>query len=253
MVKTSGGLGGGLAGGANAASSWTERSWVGFDTETTGVSPLRDRVVTAAVAIREGGARPTRGDHGRQWLANPGVPIPTGAAKIHGVTTRDAERHGRPPAQVLEEVNAALAATVLRGGCLVVFNAGFDLPLLEAESTRHQVQPLSHRLGGTVAPVVDPLVLDRALVERRRGKRTLTDLVAAYGVTLPKDTHRADVDATLTLDLLAAMVDAYPSLNSMSAMELHRFQARAHAKWAESFERFLRSVGRSDHISRTWF
>lgn len=217
------------------------------------MSPHRDRVVTAAVVVRKAGARSTPGDRERQWLANPGVPIPANAARIHGVTTSHARRYGKPPAQVLEEVNTALVTTMNQGGCLVVFNAGFDLPLLEAESTRHKVRPLSQRLGGAIAPVVDPLVLDRALVERRRGKRTLTDLVAAYGVALPKDTHRADVDATLTLDLLAAMVDAYPSLSSMSAMELHRFQARSHAKWAGNFESFLRSVGRSDHISRTWF
>lgn len=234
--------------------SWVTKPWIGFDTETTGVSPTRDRLVTAAVVVRrKGAAGNDRTDEEKSWLANPGVPIPAGAARIHGITTAVARKRGRRITEVLEEVNADLASHMNRGGMLVVFNAGFDLPLLQAESARHRVEELSSRLGGPVAPVVDPLVLDRALVKYRRGKRTLADLTAAYGVPLPKNTHTADVDATLTLNLLAAMVKEHAQLRAMTSAQLHQFQTESHAKWAEDFERYLRSINRPANINRHWF
>ena len=40
------------------------------------------------------------------WLANPGIPIPDGAAAIHGVTTERAVAEGRPAADGFAELLA---------------------------------------------------------------------------------------------------------------------------------------------------
>ena len=32
--------------------TWTSDPWLGFDTETTGTSPFKDRLVTAALVLR---------------------------------------------------------------------------------------------------------------------------------------------------------------------------------------------------------
>lgn len=146
-----------------------------------------------------------------------------------------------------------MADHLRQGRPLVVFNAGFDLPLLAAESARHGVAPLAERLPDGVVPVVDPLVLDRALVTFRRGKRRLADLLPAYGVRVPANTHQAEVDAQLTLSLLAALLAEHPTLRDMAVSEVHEFQKVQHAQWAESLERYLRSRGRTTAISRTWF
>ncbi len=233
--------------------SWINNPWVGFDTETTGVSTKKDRLVTAAAVTRRKGAVANQPDTHHTWLADPGVPIPPAATSVHGITTEYARTHGHPIEEVLEQVNATLAAQLEAGNVVVIFNAGYDLPLLEAESRRHNVATLQERLGRTTAPIVDPLVLDRALVKKRRGKRRLADLAPAYGVTLPSDTHQAHVDAALTLDLLAAQVKAHPQLQQLSAAELHEYQQESHAAWAKDFESFLRSRGRDTRISRTWF
>lgn len=232
---------------------WADGPWVGFDTETTGVSPHHDRLVTAAVVTREAGVGPRTSDRVRTWLVNPGIEIPAGASQIHGITTAHARTYGQDPRDALEGVNTALADHLRTGEVMVVFNAGFDLPLLEADSIRHGVEPLKARLNASVAPVVDPLVLDRALNRYRRGKRTLSDLATAYGIPLPTDTHKAEVDAELALDLLAAMVEKYPQLREMSADELHSFQTHQHAIWAENFQAFLRRQGRDTTISTRWF
>lgn len=232
---------------------WVQDPWMGFDTETTGVSVSDDRLVTAATVVRVGGLLSIDPDQAQTWLADPGVEIPPLAAQVHGITTTHARTHGAPVAAVIAEVGSVLSAHLSAGWPLVVFNAGFDLPLFEAEAARHGSIGLSARLGGQVSPVLDPLVLDRALVQKRRGKRTLGNLCAAYGVTVPEDTHQAHVDAKLTLDLLAAMLRAFPQLGTMEAEELQTFQRESHARWAVDLEQYLCSRGSRTVISRTWF
>ena len=238
---------------------WTARPWAGFDTETTGVNPRVDRLVSAAIVHRSsqnpGGAEDphvTSFEH-QTWLADPGVAIPPTAAAIHGITTEYARKHGQPIELVTEDVTAALAEHFRQGGVVVVFNAGFDLPLLEAEAVRHNVPTLGSRLDVEMGPIIDPLVLDRALDRFRKGKRTLSDLANVYGVELPSDTHQAHVDAELTLKVAEALVAKFPVLAEMSAAEVHDFQKTSHARWAEDFEDYLRKQGRTTTISRSWF
>ena len=226
---------------------------MGFDTETTGLSRTADRIVTAAVVTRPGGLDQSAPDVIETWLANPGVEIPDRAAQVHGISTEYAREHGREPAQVLEEINATLASQLERQAPVIVFNAGFDLPLLAADSSRHGVAGLSSRLGSAPQPVLDPLVLDRAVVPRRRGKRTLTDLCGHYRVPVPMDTHQAHVDAQITVLLLAAMLRAHPQLAEMSPAELDTFQRESHARWAKDLQDWHASQGRRRSISPVWF
>lgn len=233
---------------ASKTAEWVHQPWVGFDTETTGVSPTEDRIVTAAVVTWHGGTV----SGSRTWLADPGIPIPERATAVHGISTAFAREHGSAPDEVLEQINAALAQHLSEGSAVVIFNAGYDLPLLAADSRRHGVPTLADRVGA-VAPVIDPLVLDRALEKYRRGKRTLGDLCRAYGVEVSSDAHQADADAAMTTALLAKMLDRFPQLCQLGASEITDFQRQAHVDWAEDFEAFLRSKGRDSHISRTWF
>ena len=123
--------------------STTARSWpfgplLGFDTETTGVNPSRDRLVTAALVRRT--ERPVFGDRQQSvttWLADPGVEIPEAASAVHGVTTERARAEGRPVAEVLAEVSDQLVTAMAAGTPVVAFNASYDLTLMEAELTRH--------------------------------------------------------------------------------------------------------------------
>ena len=82
--------------------TWTSDPWLGFDTETTGTSPFKDRLVTAALVLRA----EERDDQVATWLADPGVEIPEQASAVHGITTEYAREHGRPVGEVLEEVGA---------------------------------------------------------------------------------------------------------------------------------------------------
>ena len=226
--------------------SWIAGPFVGFDTETTGVIPGSSRLVTASIVFRD-----EDGDQISNWLTDPGIEIPEAAQRVHGINTEYAREHGRPYPEVLEEVARALTQALSNGVPVVAFNAGYDLGLMEAELARIQLPTLTQRVG-QIRPVIDPLVLDRALVRRRRGKRTLADLMAAYGVSADESLHDAEVDTRATLDLLAQMIRKHPRLAMYSLDSLHEYQKQAHAVWAADFEAFLQSKGREASINRTW-
>ena len=215
--------------------TWTSDPWLGFDTETTGTSPFKDRLVTAALVLRVEG----RDDQVATWLADPGVEIPEQASAVHGITTEYAREHGRPVEEVLEEVAGCLTEHWFRGFPVVAFNASYDLTLMEAELARHDLPTMRSRLGRELGPIADPLVLDRAVDRYRKGKRRLGDLCEVYGVQVDEALHTAEVDVIATLDVLEAMAIAHPQVSELGPEQLVAFQARAHRTWAESFNEWL--------------
>ncbi|GMA32234.1 exonuclease domain-containing protein [Litorihabitans aurantiacus] len=223
-----------------ATSGWTTGRVLGFDTETTGVDVANDRIVTAALVMREGLAGLSRT---RTWIIDPGVEIPEAASAIHGVTTAYAREHGRPPREVLEELAQALAGAMADGVPVVAFNATFDLTILEHELARHDLPTLTDRLGRAPGPAVDPLVLDRALDRYRPGKRRLGNLAEHYGVVATGELHAADVDVDATLDVLGALVRRFPELAEVPLTAMHERQIRAHHAWARGFNAWLRENG----------
>jgi DNA polymerase-3 subunit epsilon len=202
-----------------------------FDLETTGIDTSTARIVTAHVGlIDETGAVVERKD----WIVNPGVPIPEGAAAVHGITDDRAQRFGRPPGEVVAEILAAIRSVFVRGFPLVVYNAPYDLTLLAAEADRHRLWPLE-----TTAPVVDPFVLDKELDRFRKGKRTLTAAAAVYGVPLT-DAHDAGADAIAAGRLAQAIARRHAELLTMEALELHEAQVAWCADQAERFQAYMR-------------
>ncbi len=218
--------------------SWADGPLLGFDTETTGVDVARDRIVTAAVVLRD-----AAGTSVRTWLLDPGVEIPAAATAIHGITTAHARAHGASPVIALEEIAHALTSALATGTPVVAFNAAFDLSLLDAELRRHGLRSLVDRLGAAVSPVIDPLVLDRSEARFRRGKRTLADLCGVYRVPDTGHLHTADVDVVATLDVLAAIADAYPQLRELTPAALHAYQVAAHRAWAQEFNAWRATRG----------
>ncbi len=226
--------------------SWINGPFIGFDTETTGVNPNLSRLVTASIITRG-----PEGDVVQNWLANPGVEIPQAATDIHGITTEYARFHGAPIKDVLEDVAGTLSDYLKNGYPIVAFNAGYDIGIMEAELKRHGLPTLTDRTGG-VRPVIDPLVLDRALDRYRRGPRRLSNLMTVYGVVTDQSMHDAEVDTRATLDLLQQMLQKYPDLSSKSLDELHEYQIEKHRDWAVSFEKFLRGKGQDVDIEKNW-
>lgn len=162
------------------ASKWAGMPCVGFDTETTGVDALHDRIVTVALVHIHPNQRPRI----TRYVVDPGIEIPEQATAVHGYTRARAQAEATHTIdQMLFEVTGRLAYTLGIGIPVVAMNAAYDLTILEAENRRHQVDGLLARLGpGKIQPVIDPFVLDKYADPYRKGGRKLVDLCAVYEV-----------------------------------------------------------------------
>lgn len=228
---------------------WFDGPLASFDTETTGVDVERDRIVSAALVVQD---TPTSTPRSCHWLVNPGVPVPEAATAVHGLTEDRLVRTGRWPAPVMEEVARALAEQSMIGRPLVVMNAPFDLTLLDRELRRHRAASLADYLGTHPLCVLDPRVLDKHLDRYRKGRRTLADLCAHYGVELT-GAHEAAADAFAALEVVRAVGRAFTDrLAALSAAELHTRQAVWHASQARGLQAWFARNGSDEPVDPHW-
>lgn len=225
-------------------SGWHEGPLAGFDIESTGTDPETARIVTAAVVVRGGRREPET----LTWLVNPGIEIPAEASAIHGITTERAQAEGMDPAKAAEEISCKLAALVLDGLPLVIYNAPYDLTVLDREARRHGVTPFGDVLCGCTGTVIDPFVLDKDMDPYRKGKRTLTAACDYYRVTL-EGAHDSSYDALAAMRVAWKIAVTYPSLAAMTLVDL---QERAKAAQAASFQDYLRRQGKDEVIDGAW-
>lgn len=225
---------------------WHTRPMAAFDVETTGLDVEGDRIVTAAL-WRIDPARGTK--EVSTWFADPGIEIPQEATEIHGITTEQARAEGRPAAEVVTEIAAALDAATADGLPVVVYNAPYDLTLLDREIALH-------RPGAPLAAqplVVDPLVLDKQVDTFRRGSRKLVDVCAHYEVPLAQEeAHGAAADALAAARLAWRIAAAHPEIAEMSAEDLHLAQVKWKAEQSASFQEYLRRRNPDAVIDGSW-
>lgn len=215
-----------------------------FDLETTGVDVSHDRIVTAHIGVID-----ARGDQiaSRTWLADPGIPIPDGAAAIHGVTTAHARAHGRAAVEVVGQLLGALRSLLGQGLPIVAYNASYDFSLLAAEAVRHGHSPLVNP-----SPIIDPYILDKAFDRYRPGKRTLGVVAAHYDVDLAA-AHEAAADALAAGRLAQAIARQFPL--AASPADLHTRQVGWARAQAASLTEYLVRLGRiepDDALDGTW-
>lgn len=233
--------------------TWHIEPLVGFDLETTGVDVETARIVTAAtVDYKPGDSIDTLADRSSLWLANPGIPIPSEATKVHGVTTEQARANGRPAAQVVDEIADVLAAALSTGIPVVAMNGRYDFTVLDRELRRYELRTLWERLGGDVppGPVIDPYILDKQADKWRKGSRKLEALAVYYGVTLAA-AHTADADALAAVQVAVAIAEQYPQLQ-VHPEQLHAWQVRWAAEQAASFQQHLRKTDPYAVIEGEW-
>lgn len=264
---------------------WHEGPMVAFDIESTGTSPATDRIVTASVVYTYPDQRPRT----LSWLINPGIPIPDEAAEVHGWTTerltttlngapahRILNGHARPigAAEAIYEITSQVAAVAGRDEPLVVFNAAYDLTMLEAEATRHEVSTVSERPYG-LPSVLDPFVLDKqhdpyrkscykaagcdpetsthACSGCRGGKvrcggcgatdRKLTSLCQHYRV-VHTGAHDATGDALATVRLAGRIAAAWPDIARLRLATLHQKQIGWREEQQAGLRKFFDRVGK---------
>lgn len=211
-----------------------------FDLETTGIDVRTSRIVSAHVGILDADGEILRS---RDWLADPGIEIPEQATAVHGITTERARAEGRPSAEVVAAILHELAMLFDAGIPVVIYNAPYDLSLLAAEARRHGLVPLENP-----GPIIDPLVIDRAVDRYRRGKRTLAAAAGFYGVDLVS-AHEASSDAIAAGRVAQAIARTYAEALDVAAEHLHGLQIDWCRTQAESFQEYMRRTRDPDFVS----
>jgi DNA polymerase-3 subunit epsilon len=215
-----------------------------FDLETTGLDLTDARIVTAC-AVELDASGNVVGTNA-EWLANPGIEIPTQASDVHGVTTEIAVRDGRPADVVVGELLTTLRGFFARGLPVVAYNAPYDFTILHYEALRHGLEPL--KLGA----VIDPLVIDKFKDKYRKGKRRLENAAEFYQVPLD-DAHNATADAVAAGRVAQAIARRWASELPATAAELHDAQVQWSAAIDADFETYMRrSVNPEFTAARGW-
>jgi DNA polymerase-3 subunit epsilon len=182
---------------------WFMGPMTAFDLETTGTDVETEHVVTAAVISLNGSAKP----FARTWLAAVEIDIPEGAEKVHGISTAEARKNGRPATKVLDEIADLLSVSLREATPIVGHNVVYDLTLLDRELRRKGLPTLTER-SNRQGPVICTRVLDQHVVQRRRkpplregqteqdGARTLRTTAGVYGLGWDDEAaHGAEYDA----------------------------------------------------------
>lgn len=200
-----------------------------FDTETTGVDVTKAKIVTAALHLMNQNGEVLPG--GKDWLINPGVPIPPAAIAVHKITDEMVQRDGMDAATGVQEIVTAIQELFERGIPVVAYNAAYDFSLLHHQALSFGITPV--KFGS----VIDPLVIDKTVDKWRKGSRKLENVAQHYGVSLA-NAHAAKDDA-IAAGLVGLSVlrffkaQAKPVVDfPASAEELHQLQA----KWADEIE-----------------
>jgi len=211
-------------------SNWSDTLAV-FDLETTGIDVETSRIVSATVAVLDAMGHVTERT---DWLVNPGIEIPEQATAVHKITTQYAVENGRNAAEAVAEIVAALRVPLALGIPLVAYNAPYDLTLLNREARRYGIAPLV-----SPTPVIDPLVIDKAVDRYRKGKRTLEAASAFYQVVLD-DAHDAGADAIAAGHVAQAIARVHAAALPATAEALHDLQVTWSQEQAASFQSYMR-------------
>ncbi len=167
-----------------------------FDLETTGTDPLKDRIVQMAFAIGK--------DEPRKRLINPGIPIPSEATAIHGITD---EMVANEP--TFRQLSNSILRELMQSEVIIGYNIrSFDLPLLSEEFAR--VGITWPAIGEQLA-VVDVFDLYREFCPRK-----LANAVDEFCHRDQTSAHDAAGDVVDVRDVLQAM-QARPEWQAVSS------------------------------------
>lgn len=217
---------------------WHQVPLASLDFETTGIDPRQDRIVSYGLL----------GDQGRDrvGMVNPGVPIPARASEVHGIS--DAQvADAQPAAEGIAMIVDWVQSLIDKGVGLVIFNAPYDLTMLQSEADRWGV----HQPDWEKLLVVDPYVIDWGIERGRLGQSKLTNVCGYYGVTID-NAHDASCDARAARDVAYEMGARHPDIAEGSLSYLAQRQREWYALRAEDWNAYATRAGRSLDDPNGW-
>lgn len=212
--------------------SWTYGRLLGLDLETSSADPMTALPVSYALVLRRDATRMSVNES----LIDPGVPIPSEATDVHGITDEAVRASGVPLAEAMAFVKERLIWAAEADIPLVGMNLSFDLTIV------HRMVGLSEWEGRCL----DVFVLDKKLDRYRKGSRKLDALVEHYRVQQEGvgDAHSAGADAISAILVVLAMVERNPWLGKRYVTDLHNDQEKWSDEQMESLSDYFVKEGK---------
>ncbi|NLL80260.1 MAG: PolC-type DNA polymerase III [Clostridiales bacterium] len=179
-----------------------DRTFVVFDIETTGFSPVKNRIIEIGAVKVEQGVITDR----YSTFVNPDVPIPFEIEKLTGINDEMVVN-----APVIENILPEFLA-FCEGAVLVAHNANFDMSFILENAARQNI-PLD-------VTYVDTVGIARILLPNQ-AKHTLDAVAKTLGVSL-ENHHRAVDDAAATAEIFVKFI---PMLKQEGADTLEKINA----------------------------
>lgn len=205
--------------------------WISFDTETTGLSPVLDRVVEIGAVKFDSSGRVLA-----EFLSlvNPGIPIPPEVTFVHGITDRDV-RDAPAMGEVMPRFLEFLGS---EDSVLIAHNAPFDAGFLGAEMGRCAV-------GGADHLILDTLSFSRKVLGRLES-HSLASLAKVFELD-GAGRHRALADSFIVKEVflrLLVATGARDLAELLTFLPTYRFTwaSRTSARALKGFEHLVEAI-----------
>ena len=174
-------------------SAWKlKRRFVAFDVETTGLSPLSDRIIELGAVLFENRTPTVR----FSTLVNPGMPVPASAIRVNHITNQMLEK-APDEFTAFADLTCFLGDVLSGGTFLCAHNADFDMAFLTNTLAR---------LGYDAdIRYIDTLVLSRVYLRELPDHRQST--VAGHFSINTGTAHRAGDDAEVCGQIMCELID----------------------------------------------
>ena len=169
------------------------RPIVFFDLETTGVNPVKDRIVEISLLRVD----PDGGESTLHYLVNPEMPIPEEASKVHGIYDADVR-----DAPTFRDI-AGKVAGFMEGADLGGYNClKFDIPMLAEHFLEESIPVDFHSRK----------VVDVQVIFHKKETRTLSKAYEFYCGKSLENAHTAEADTRATFEVLKGQLAMYDDL-----------------------------------------
>lgn len=166
-----------------------------FDLETTGINVGKDRIVEISVLK----VYPNGNKDSKTLRVNPGIPIPTEASSVHGITDEDVANE-----PLFKEI-APQIWEMMKDSDIAGYNSNrFDVPLLAEEFLRNgfDFDLEKHRL------------VDVQVIFFKKEPRDLTAAYQFYCGKTMQNAHSAEADVEATYEIFKAQLKRYDDLEN---------------------------------------
>jgi DNA polymerase III subunit epsilon len=224
---------------------WANRSFIAFDTETTGLDFENDRIIQAAIAVF------VRGQNvwNYEWLLNTRKKSAPEALAVHGISDELRYTTGTDAKSVCLHLRALFSRMRDRNSPVVAFNAPFDFSMVRTEFKRFKIEFEWRGLH-----VIDPLIIDRHYQKNvpvfTSPFMRQSEMAARYGISAP--THDALKDAICTGHIALAQTFHHSGIRSASPLEMDHRQTQWYAEWAAKVTAFTKKKGMPDWNMPQW-